>query len=287
MGQSALYSALLHVAIILLVVFGVPDWLRPEPPIIERTVVVEIVDPSFLKTVQIARVTNLPQRVEKPVEVKKPEPKPEVKPPPTPPLPEPLRPEPRPNLKPEPKTEPPPQPEAKDRKESKPDSFDALLRNVGKLAKTEKREKAEKEDRKAKPTRNASDSNPLTKDFEKTIAGLVGAGSTQHVPDLPLSLSEIDAIRAQIERCWNVPAGARDAGNLIVEIRVQFAPNGQVLSAQIVEDARYQNDRFYRAAADSAKRAVHQCSPIKAPPTKYERWREVRLRFNPQAMLGL
>ncbi|KAF0138159.1 MAG: periplasmic protein TonB, partial [Rhodospirillaceae bacterium] len=108
-----------------------------------------------------------------------------------------------------------------------------------------------------------------------------------HVPDLPLSLSEIDAIRAQIERCWNVPAGARDAGNLIVEIRVQFAPNGQVLSAQIVEDARYQNDRFYRAAADSAKRAVHQCSPIKAPPTKYERWREVRLRFNPQAMLGL
>lgn len=322
MGQSAIYSACLHFVVLLLAVLGVPNWLKSSLPIIEKTVVIEIVDPDWLKTVQMTSATNLPQRIEQALEIKKPEPlapyppalpKPDAQPvplkqeykhglqpkqkqelPPSllllPKPPELPKPNPKPESKPEPKIPEPPKSvlqkqdspsERKDIKESRSDSFDTLLKNVEKLAKTEK---VEKEDRKTKPS--SQNANMINLDLEKTITGLIAAGSTQYSQDLPLSLSEIDSIRAQIEWCWNVPAGARDAENLIIEIKVQFAPDGKALHAQLIEDKRYHIDSFYRAAADSAKRAVYQCSPIKAPLTKYERWREVKLRFNPREMLG-
>jgi hypothetical protein len=99
-------------------------------------------------------------------------------------------------------------------------------------------------------------------------------------------MSEIDAIRRQIERCWNVPAGARDAENLIVEIRVRLNPDGSVFQAEILDTVRLASDAFYRAAAESALRAVRLCSPLQLPPKKYNVWKIVTLRFNPKEMFG-
>ena len=47
-------------------------------------------------------------------------------------------------------------------------------------------------------------------------------------------------------------------------------------------------DRFYRAAAESAMRAVQndKCSPLKLPPDKYDRWKEITLTFDPSKMVG-
>ncbi|MFN3077672.1 MAG: cell envelope integrity protein TolA, partial [Alphaproteobacteria bacterium] len=88
------------------------------------------------------------------------------------------------------------------------------------------------------------------------------------------------------QRNWNIPAGARDAEHLIVRIRVTLAQDGRVLDAKLLEDSSLSSNPFYRAAADSARRAVYVSSPLKVPPTKYERWKEVTLNFDPKEMMG-
>ena len=51
----------------------------------------------------------------------------------------------------------------------------------------------------------------------------------------PLTISEIDLIRRQIERCWNPPLGAKDAQDLVIRARVQLNPDGSlnVLTGQV------------------------------------------------------
>ena len=102
-----------------------------------------------------------------------------------------------------------------------------------------------------------------------------------------LTLSQIDAIRLQIQRCWSVPAGARDAENLIIRIQFSLNPDGSLRSQpRIVDQSRMRED-FYRAAAESARRAVLKCSPLaQLPQASYEQWRDIELTFNPRELLG-
>lgn len=111
-----------------------------------------------------------------------------------------------------------------------------------------------------------------------------------------LTVSEIDALKAQIEDCWNIPAGAQDAENLIIELRVFLAPDGTVQRTEILNRGRYNTDSFYRAATDSAVRAVERCENgtnfdgtlrrgYSLPRERYEDWRSVRLTFDPSQLL--
>jgi outer membrane biosynthesis protein TonB len=100
-----------------------------------------------------------------------------------------------------------------------------------------------------------------------------------------LTMSEEDALRRQIERCWNVPAGARDGQDLIVEVRVSLNQDGSVRDVRAAPSPRM-SDPFYRAAAESAVRAVQRCSPLNVPPDKYSSWKEMTLTFNPKDLLG-
>jgi outer membrane biosynthesis protein TonB len=103
-----------------------------------------------------------------------------------------------------------------------------------------------------------------------------------------LALSEMDALKYQLAQCWNVPTGAMDAENLIVDIRIEVNPDRTVKSAQIVDQGRYNTDEFFRAAADSARRAVYnpRCTPLALPPDKYQVWQNIMIRFNPKDMFG-
>jgi outer membrane biosynthesis protein TonB len=107
-------------------------------------------------------------------------------------------------------------------------------------------------------------------------------------PTKALSLSEEDAIRSQIAKCWSVPAGAREASDMAVLLHISLERDGTVKSVKIVDNNRYNsgNQDFYRAAADSAVRAVKKCSPLKNLPTnKYNNWKELELNFDPRDML--
>lgn len=101
-----------------------------------------------------------------------------------------------------------------------------------------------------------------------------------------LTISEQDALRQQLGQCWNVLAGARDAQDLIVQIRLTVRPDRTVSSARLINNNRYNSDGVYRAAADAALRAVRNplCSPLALPADKYDQWKVITVRFDPRNM---
>ena len=110
--------------------------------------------------------------------------------------------------------------------------------------------------------------------------------TAKHNPLRPLAISEIDLVRQQIRECWNLSAGAREAENLSIEIAMAMNPDGTVRQARILDQSRLRGDPFFRAAAESALRAVlnPRCNPLKLPPEKYQQWQNMILIFDPRDM---
>ena len=102
-----------------------------------------------------------------------------------------------------------------------------------------------------------------------------------------LSLSEEDALRAQIFGCWSVPLGLPYDEKLLVRIKLKLKPDGTILKSEILDHARMNTpgQSFYKVLAESALRAVRICQPLKVPPTGYERWKDLQLNFDPTEML--
>jgi len=98
-----------------------------------------------------------------------------------------------------------------------------------------------------------------------------------------LSQSEMDALRGQVQRCWNIPAGAADAGNLRVSVQFKLDKNGALEgSPQIIRGGG--NAGVERAAAEAARRAVARCAPYNLPADKYDAWSDVIVNFDPSEM---
>lgn len=103
-----------------------------------------------------------------------------------------------------------------------------------------------------------------------------------------LSMSEMDALRQQLAQCWNVIAGARDAQDLAVDIDVVVTSAKTVQDARVVDQLRYTSDPLFRAAADSALRALRSpgCTPLNLPEGKYDQWKNMTINFDPKSMFG-
>ena len=101
-----------------------------------------------------------------------------------------------------------------------------------------------------------------------------------------VTAGNVDAIRRQIASCWNLPAGARDADKMVVEIKAAVGPDGRVQSAIIVDRARAIKDRIFRLMAESAVRAMlnPRCQPLRLPKENYHQWRSMTLIFYPREM---
>ncbi len=102
-----------------------------------------------------------------------------------------------------------------------------------------------------------------------------------------LSLSEEDALRAQIFGCWSIPLGLPYNENLLVRIKLQLKQDGSIMKSEILDHERMNmpGQKFYKVLAESALRAVRLCQPLKVPPTGYEKWKDLQLNFNPAEML--
>ena len=102
-----------------------------------------------------------------------------------------------------------------------------------------------------------------------------------------LSLSEEDALKAQIFGCWSIPLGLPYNENLLVRIKLKLNPDGTVSQTEIVDHARMNKpgQGFYKVLAESALRAVKLCQPLRVPTTGYERWKELQLNFDAREML--
>ena len=102
-----------------------------------------------------------------------------------------------------------------------------------------------------------------------------------------LSLSEEDALRAQIFGCWSVPLGLPYDQDLLVRVKLQLKKDGTIMKSEILDHERMNKpgQKFYKVLAESALRAVRLCQPLKVPPTGYEKWKDLQLNFNPMEML--
>ena len=140
---------------------------------------------------------------------------------------------------------------------------------------------------KAKPT-------PPKKDDEEDFASLLKNLAPDAAPDKKsatgdksVSNSEMAALTAQLKQCWNIVGGARYAETLSVEVKITVNRDRTIASAAIVDKLRYNNDNAFRAAADSAIRAVRnpRCTPLDLPPEKYDAWKTIFFNFDPSGVL--
>ena len=102
-----------------------------------------------------------------------------------------------------------------------------------------------------------------------------------------LTLSQEDALRAQIFGCWSVPLGLPYDENLLVRIKLSLKKDGTIMKSEILDHQRMNrpDQKFYKVLAESALRAVRLCQPLKVPPTGYDKWKDLQLNFNPTEML--
>ena len=102
-----------------------------------------------------------------------------------------------------------------------------------------------------------------------------------------LTLSEEDALRAQIFGCWTVPLGLPYEDDLLVRIKLELKQDGIIRRSEILDHERMNRpgQKFYKILAESALRAVRICQPLRVPQTGYEKWKNIQLNFNPTEML--
>lgn len=99
-----------------------------------------------------------------------------------------------------------------------------------------------------------------------------------------LGIIDLDAVRRAVEPCWHVDAGMLNASQLLVDLRLTINHDGVVERAEIVDTARYKTDRYFRAAADAARRAIENpnCRSLPLPMDRYDDWHISLFTFDPK-----
>jgi hypothetical protein len=221
----------------------------PKPKPVEQRPAPKVPEP------QIATVPPTPKAEPIPLPKPKPKPKPPAK----------AKAKPKPKAEPKPRAKPATRPKVtakprpKPKRERQQDDMMAALRTVEEIEKSAPR----------------TDAPPRKDDTKNPVASL----------DTRLTISELDALKQQLYRCWNVPLGVRDPAGLVVLIRVTMRPDREVITTEILDRSGRMGEPYYRAMAESAVRAVRKCSPLRLPVGKYEQWKSFTFRFDPREMV--
>ncbi len=173
---------------------------------------------------------------------------------------------PLPDTKPEKKPDKPPRPAAKPKAETKP-LDQSLLQNLIDKALPKARVK------------------PL--DTSSLASAIASAAPKAATVDPRAAATLAQAIQAQVAPCWNPPIGGADVKRMTVIIRADFAADGSVIGTPSVVSqtgVTAGNSDYARAFAETARRAVLRCSPLKLPPKLYDLWRSVEINFDPASM---
>jgi hypothetical protein len=121
------------------------------------------------------------------------------------------------------------------------------------------------------PARTAVSLTPLTQQ------------STQLTRDpTQLTPEEMESVKRQIAECWNPPVVAppNKESRLLAVLKLWLNRDGSVRSIELAEGGSPKDASSY-AVAESAKRAILRCSPLRLPPEKYEDWQTMTLTFDP------
>ena len=304
MGTGLMISAVLHTALAVLVILGLPHLFTP-PPVQETSISVSVVN--------MASVATTTARNEHPVRDAKP-----ITPPPIPPeklqppVPDPLTPPPAPPPRALPAPPPPPPPEVKPqppqpqsppipetKPELKPDPKPTPLpppppplpqhkpTPPTQVAKTEPRKPDDQLDKDFKDLLNKTQN--LARDDSREPPKHQRATPAQTASSLPdarlssqISSSDEDAIRAVVDPCFFPNKAAAGADTLHARIQYQLAPDGSVLGATVLDAEGGANHDVQQAFADAALRAAlnSECSKLPIPSGKYDQLKDLIINFS-------
>lgn len=273
-GQQ--YSLILHLVLLAIMIFGLPDFLHKKIETEPMAISVDILPVAPISNVKPVEKVEPKKDVPKPVAEKTTERKEQVE---------------ANKAQPQSKQEVVKKEEPKKIEKKLDDSPEKMTaKDFVKKPEKKKEKPAEKQDDDLKSILDSVKKTAKTEESKKPTQARQEpqqheAKSNNYDAHMPLSLSEKDAIGQQIARCWNPNAGAKDANKLIVMLHIKVSPDGSVTDVDIADKGRYASDSFYRAAADAAVRAVKECSPLKnLPADKYggdNGWGDMNFNFDP------
>ena len=167
----------------------------------------------------------------------------------------------------------------KEEKKQNPDKVDDEVKQVSEF---EKKDLFDPNNIAALIDKSKIDSADVIKKNDKTTQD-----QDRNIENTRLTLSEEDALKAQIFGCWSIPLGLPYNENLLVRIKLQLKPDGSIIRSEILDHARMNKpgQGFYKVLAESALRAIKLCQPLRVPSTGYERWKELQLNFDAREML--
>jgi outer membrane biosynthesis protein TonB len=104
----------------------------------------------------------------------------------------------------------------------------------------------------------------------------------------PISISEYQAIKQQIEKHWSVPTGGRDTKDIRVTLYIKLKPDGSVEQVRLTDSkCPIGSSALCQAVADTALRAVWLASPIQnLSQSRYDSWREFYIECDPSEIAG-
>ena len=172
--------------------------------------------------------------------------------------------------------------ETKEETKQNPDKLDEEVKQVSEF---EKKDLFDPNELKAKIDKAKIDAsnqkvkknNEITQDKDKSV--LTGK----------LTITEEQALQAQIFTCWSIPLGLPYAPeDMLVRIKLSLKPDGSIDDMEMLDHVKMNTpgkERF-RTLADSVRRAVQICNPLRVPASGYERWKNIIFNFDASEMLG-
>ncbi len=140
-----------------------------------------------------------------------------------------------------------------------------------------------------RPTRQAAPAAEATEDA--IAAALAEANAAEQAETAtapsgpPLSQGERDGLRVAVQQCWVVDVGSR-AADVTVVVGFSLDRNGKVQGDIRMLSSEGGDANAAAAAFQAARRAVLRCQKdgYDLPVEKYDHWRDVEIKFNPDNM---
>ncbi|UNM06623.1 MAG: hypothetical protein H6925_02850 [Holosporaceae bacterium] len=101
-----------------------------------------------------------------------------------------------------------------------------------------------------------------------------------------ISLSELDALRQQIQGCWLVPPGVLAERDLMIEVGIHLDAQAHIQKIKILNGAPSRKSAVFKVAVQSIRQALKapECTPLRVPLDKYASWKYCVLRFSPRGI---
>ena len=124
------------------------------------------------------------------------------------------------------------------------------------------------------------DKKITNKEVLKKLKTIVGNSRRQvQQTEIKLSQTDINRIQMHVTKYFNLSYAASEV-KIIIPLKISANTDGTIKSAKILDKSSYEKNKFYRAAADAARRAVLDSSPLPLPKGKEKKFQNFIFDFN-------